>query len=241
MANSEDARKKETAGIVGWTTLAVMVAVAIGNRFITPFIMTAPVLIFVLRSDDSRSTTMMRELAWRWMATTLVAVLIATAFVPGRAASSFLFGPELSASVPRFLAGVGSAPWSVLWLLGMSLLFVLGTVLSGGIAGWILAGTFVCAAAISGSAVFGFSHNILQSAFIALSPWQWVFLAGLWFLLDPLSRFSQARVLRRGATFDFSRHKRPIVWGGGLILLSIILRIALVAPYASLARKLTIM
>jgi len=119
--------------------------------------------------------------------------------------------------------------------------FVAACLVSGGVLGALVLAGAVCAAAASAAAVFENGANILQCALIALAPWQWAFLVGLWLLFAPLAAFSRARLLRRpGPGFVMASHRRDLVWGAALVVAAIFLRLALAGGWSALARAWTL-
>ena len=84
-------------------------------------------------------------------------------------------------------------------------------------------------------------YNIIQMAFVAISPWQWCFMVGLVALYTPLSVFSRSRILGRdGAPFNWDHYRARILTGAGLLLLAFILRFALAGLYAHITRAITL-
>lgn len=229
----------ETTRLVMWTLGAVVVSLALGVHAVTPVLATVPFVYAVYRRR-AFETARARALAWRWSLALLLIVLAAAAFVLDRAWESVALGSATHTHARAWLAGDASAPWSALGMLAAAGAYVAASLVSGGILGAVVLAGAVCAAAASAAAVFENGSNILQSALIALAPWQWALLIGLWLLFAPLAAFSRARVLRRpGAEFSMTAHRRDLVAGAAITVLAILLRLVLAGGWSALARAWT--
>ncbi|MDH3197125.1 MAG: hypothetical protein OEO21_02690 [Candidatus Krumholzibacteria bacterium] len=229
----------ETTRLVMWTLGAVVVSLALGVGALTPLLATAPFAYAAYRRS-AFDATRARALAWRWSLALLLIMLAAAAFVLDRAWESVAFGSATLSGARAWLSGDATAPWSALGMLAAAAAFAAASLVSGGILGAVVLAGVVCAAAASASAVFENGSNILQSALIALAPWQWAFLLGLWLLFAPLAAFARARVLRRpGADFAMETHRRDLLWGAGLVLAAVLLRLTLAGGWSALARAWT--
>jgi len=229
----------ESTRLVLWTLAAVVVSLVLGVRAATPVLASLPFIQAVYRRAPF-APARARALAWRWSLALMLIMLASAAFVLDRAWEGVAFGSATLSGARAWLHGDAGAPWTTLDMLAIAVAYVVACVASGGLLGTVVLAGAVCAAAASASAVFEGGANILRSALIAVSPWQWAFLLGLWLLFAPLAALGRARVLRRpGAEFALPPHRRDLIWGTALVIAAIFARLVLAGGWSDLARAWT--
>jgi hypothetical protein len=124
------------------------------------------------------------------------------------------------------------------WLAIMPVALALFTLASGGILGVMFLSIFLADAAVSAAMIYARGVNLFPSTLIAISPWQWAFLAGAILLVPPLSTLSLARVFRRGlVSCDLEKVRREVIRAAALFALALVLRLALSSVYSNLAAR----
>ncbi len=227
--------------LVLWTGLAVVISTVLGLWWISPVICAAPLVHAVYRCGPGADLPRVRTLTIRWAIVMLVATLLMSAFVPGRVAGSVLFGKGAAITAESWLAGQGGPMWGLGWLAIMPVVLGAVTALSAGILGVALLSVLLADAAVSAALIYTHSTNLFPATLIALSPWQWAFLAGAVMAVPPLAGFSLANGYRRsGIPFDPVAARRELLWAGALFVLAIVLRIALSPLYTTLASRWTL-
>ena len=112
------------------------------------------------------------------------------------------------------------------------------TLASGGILGVMILSIFIADAAVSAAMIYATGVNLFPSTLVALSPWQWAFLAGAVMLVPPLSTLSLARVFRRELTSaDVKNTRQQVIRAAMLFALALVLRIALSSIYSNLVAR----
>ena len=227
--------------LVLWTGLAAVVSAVLGLWWISPVICAAPLVHAVYRRGPRADLPTVRAMTIRWALVLMVTTMLVSAFVPGRVAGSVLFGKGAEITAQSWLAGQGGPMWGLGWLAIMPVLLGAVTALSAGILGVALLSIFVADAAVSAAVIYAHSTNLFSATVIALSPWQWAFLAGAVMAVPPLAGFSLANGYRRsGIPFDPVAARRELLWAGALFALALVLRVALSPLYTTLASRWTL-
>lgn len=231
-------RPRETRD-VALTILAVCVSVWARSAWLSPLVLTAPLAFYLARGAaadiDSRDA-----LARRWSITVFITTMAAAALATPFALDSTPFAAELPLRIEQWLAGDGGPVLGARYMLVAGLATLILTAASAGIVGAMVLASILTLNAVAASLLISRGYNIVQMAFVAVSPWQWCFMVGLIALYTPLSVLSRERVLsREGAPFVWQQHRKRVLVGAGLIILAFVLRVALATPYVALVRHWT--
>jgi hypothetical protein len=235
-----DAIEEASPRIVLFTIVATAVAAAIGQWWLSPLLLVAPMVHLFVTSGRTMKPDRLDGLTIRWAVTVLLTVLIATAFLPDQTRESVAGGAGMDASVRAWLEGTGGPAWGLLWLAVVPVVVAAATVVSDGMAGWLLYGMLTAQAAIHASVIYERGTNLVLSTLIALSPWQWAMMLGLFLLIRPMRQRSFVHFPGEATTDDPEKTRRRLMIAGALIALSLVLRLALAGPYTKLAGLWTV-
>jgi len=240
-ASQKDRDNDGHAGLVPWTFLAAAVAATVGLWWLSPVLCAAPLIYVCLERGKPVNVSSLGITTIRWAIVVFVTTLLAAAFVPDRIPGSVLFGKGVEITVGQWLAGEGGPAWGLAWLAIMPVALALLTLVSGGILGVMFLSIFLGSAAVSASMIYAAGVNLFPSTLLALSPWQWAFLAGALLLVPPLSTLSLARVFRRELSgSDLKNVRRDVIRATALFALAIVLRLALSSVYTSIVARWTV-
>lgn len=226
--------------LVGATIAAAVVAVVIGVAALTPLIIAAPMVFVALRTEVPG--TNLRARLVRWFLTAVLSIGVLSVFVGERAVASLPFSTAMSQQLTRWLAaGETGDPVSALILAGAFVVAVGGSLVSRGVIGVIVLGVGACAVALHATVVYGDAHNIIQITLVAITPWTLATTAALMIAI-PESAAASRKVLG-GATGgpDWTQLRHPAMVCAGLIVVAVLLRLLVAAPYAALVRRWTLM
>jgi hypothetical protein len=245
MSNSKSAHTHTGHGdhdrhthLVPWTFLTAAIAATAGVWWISPIICTAPLVHTCWQRGKPVDVSHLGPLTIRWAIVLFVTTLLVAVFVPDRIPSSVLFGRGVESTVGQWLAGEGEPVWGLAWLAITPVALALFTLASGGILGVMILSIFIANSAVSAAMIYATGVNLFLSTLIALSPWQWAFLAGAVMLVPPLSTLSLARVFRRELTSaDVKNTRQQVIRAAMLFALALVLRIALSSIYSNLAAR----
>jgi hypothetical protein len=239
------ARAPEKPGnmIVVATFASTVIAVLLGVGLISPLLFAAAIFPFfygAMRHNDHRSGVV---LVFRWAVALVVSLLVVGVFVPDRLGAALPLSAEAVRTVETWIQTRGAAPPAdVKYLLWGMLAFLVASVVSGGLLGFIVGGVALGGAAYAALFVCRHGLNILQIGLVAIPVWQLsLFVAGA-FLLVPMSVFVFEKF--------FHIDKRPDDWallrrymyaGAGFFALSVALRYAAAGVWRTLLEKWTVL
>jgi hypothetical protein len=239
---TRDRQPKRAAhsGDVSVAMLAVAVAVWARAPWLTPLLLTAP-LAFYLARGAAADPEARYNLFRRWAITVLITTIAATAFAPMNAIRAVPWGDGAVTRIQAWMSGDAGPPLGALYMLVAGAAYLAGTALSAGIVGALVYSSVLALNAVYATILFSKGYNVLQIAFVAISPWQWCFLVGLFVLFTPLSMYSRQSVLARdGEPFSWDEKRRTMMVGAALLLAAFLLRFLLAGLYASLVRNWTV-
>lgn len=221
---------------------SVVAAVAIRVGALSPFLFTAAVFPFfyrALRRSDHRTGIV---LVFRWGFALFVSLLAIGAFLPGRLGAALPFSAQAADAVESWIRDPQAPPPAdigyVLW--GM-LAFLAASVMSGGLAGFVLAGTALGAAAFGAIVVFRHGLNLIQIALVALPVWQLSVFVAAAFLLVPASVFFFTRFFHVEKRIEDWQHLRRYMYtGAGFFALGMLLRYSTADVWRSLLERWTV-
>jgi hypothetical protein len=241
-AKTTEGKPKRTApsGDVTLALLAAVVAVWAGAPWLTPLLLTAPLAFYLARgsaSDEDARYFLFR----RWAITVLVTMMAATVFAPASALRAVPWGSEALTRIEAWMEGNAGAPLGTMYMLLAAVATLAGTVLSAGVVGVLVYSSVIALNAVYATILLSKGYNVILMAFVAVSPWQWCFLLGLFVLITPLSVFSRSRILSRdGSAFDWNEKRRTIMIGAALLVAAFLLRWVAAGPYTTLVRNWTV-
>ena len=224
------------------TIASVIVAVLIRVGVLSPIIFAAAVFPFfyhALRRNDHRMGVF---LVFRWMVTLLATLLAIGVFLPDRLGAALPLSDAAVQTIETWLGAPKTPPPAdagyLLW--GM-LVFLAGSLLSGGLLGFIVGAVALGGAAYGALFVCRHGLNIVQIAFVAFPVWQLsLFIAGA-FLLVPASIFVFERFFHIEKRMeDWARLKQYMYAGAGFFVLSILLRYTVAGAWRTLLDRWTV-
>lgn len=233
-------KEEASSRIVMLTIAAAAVSAAAGQWWLTPLLGVAPFVHLLATGGSRLSAERLDGLTLRWAATLLMTVLIATAFLPGQTRGAVPGGPGMDAHVRAWLLGTEGPAWGFVWLALVPIVIAAATVVSDGVAGWLLYGVLLLQLAIHASVVYERGTNLILCTLVALSPWQWALMAGLTLAIGPLRGRSLVHFLGAGPAIDPEKERRRLLIAGALVALALLLRLVLSTPYTRLAGHWTV-
>jgi len=218
-------RRRASAGNESLSTFfAVVVAVMVKVAWLSPLIVAAPYVAHRWKKRPSAATFR------RWGITVLVTTALATVFAPRHAFDSVLFGHGVPQHVDAWMHGDAGAPLGARFMLVALAAYLAGTVASVGFGGVVVAAVVLAINAVTAVYLCASGYNVVQMAIVAVSPWQWCFLVGLWFLFEPLASLARQRTIR---------DRRALVTGAVLVAAAFLVRFVAAGAYAALVRRWT--
>lgn len=220
---------------------SVVISVVIKVAWLTPLLHTAAVFWFFYAAMKQHRHRWALILIIRWAAVIFVTTVLLGIFVPTRVEAGILFSQRMTGELRAWLTGVGGPPVNYSYILWGVAAFLAGSLISGGMLGFVLGSVALGTAASATLFLFANGYNVLQIALIALPPWQWsVFAAGA-LLLVPTARPFFDRFLGWERVAEDKRALRLCMYGGAAgLALSLLLRLALAGVLRDLTTRWTV-
>lgn len=239
-APSKAPREDRQSADVLLTMAAIVVAVWAGAAWLTPLLITAPLAFYIARGAG-RQVAVHDALFRRWSITVLVMSMVVTGFAPPEAFAAIPFASVVTERVATWLTHGGNPPLGAGFMALSAAAFVVLTAASTGVAGALVFSAVLALNGAYATYLISQGYNVIEMALVAISPWQWCFLAGLVALYTPLAAFSRARLRGGGGkSFDWTRHRTRLIVGAALLAAAFLLRLTIAGPYTSLVRYWTI-
>jgi hypothetical protein len=225
------------------TVASVVLAVLIQVGALSPLLFTAAVFPFFYRSLRRSDHRFGVSLVFRWGVALFFSLLIVGVFLPDRLGAALPLSGDAVRTVESWIREARTAPPAdtgyLLW--GM-LAFLVASVLSGGLLGFILGAVAVGAAAYCALFVFRHGLNLFQIGFVAVPVWQLcLFVAGA-FLLVPASVIVFERFFHiEKRTEDWERLRQYMYLGAGFFAMSIVLRYLTAGAWRALIERWTVL
>ena len=225
------------------TFASVVVAVVFGIGLISPLLFAAAVFPFfygAMRRNDHRSGV---SLVFRWAVALFVSLLAVGVFVPDRLGAALPLSGEAVRAVEMWVRDQGtSPPADMRYLLWGMAAFLVASVISGGLLGFIIGAVALGGAAYAALFVCRHGLNILQIGLVAVPVWQLsIFIAGA-FLVVPTSVFVFEKFFHIDKrTEDWARLRRYMYAGAGFFALSVALRYVAAGVWRTLLEKWTVL
>ena len=221
---------------------SVVLSTLVGVGFLTPLFHVAAILPFYYHAMKIGEYPWSFVLIIRWAGAIFVTTVALGVFVPARAAEAQLLGPATIAAMETWLADPQSAPPAdfpyLLW--GMAV-FLIGSVISGGMVGLVVGSLAVGGAAVGALYLLEHGQNVVQILLTALPPWQWALFAGGACLLVPAARPFFDRFISHGTT---NQPAKPLIVfmyvGASCFLLSVVLRLSIADVWRQLVQGWTV-
>jgi hypothetical protein len=232
---------KENGRVVTLTVAAVVLSIVISVPFLSPLLLTAPIvrpLIRRIRSGDVGNTD---GAFLRWAITLFVSILVSAAFVRDRMVASFPFASDAARVAELTLAGIDGPPAGFVYLVVGIVAFVVLAAASLGIAACLLGSIALAVSAVVASVIYAYGTNVVLITLVAIPPWQWALFAASTLAFTPATILGGSRFYGIDAgSVAWEGLKRRSMIIAGLIVLSVVLRLALAGPYVSLVRNWTV-
>lgn len=224
------------------TIASVILAALIGVGVVSPLLFAAAVFPFfhaALRFGDHRAGLL---IVFRWALSLFVTLVIVGIFLPDRLGGSLPFAESAARSMQAWIAGSPSPPVDSRYMFWGMLVFLAGSVASGGLVGFVVGAVALGGAAYSALFVFRHGHNIFEAALVALPVWQLgLFIAGAFFIV-PAAVFVFERFLGAEKRLEDRGRLRLYVYvGAGFFALSILLRYATAGAWRTLLDRWTVL
>jgi len=225
------------------TFVSVVIAVLFGVGVISPVLFAAAVFPFfygMMRRNDHRSGI---RLVFRWAVALFLSLLIVGVFVPDRLGTALPLSGEAVRTVESWVQSQGaSPPADVRYLLWGMLAFLVASVISGGLLGFIIGAVALGGAAYAALFICRHGFNILQIALVAVPVWQLSLFAAGALLMVPMSLFVFERFFHINKRVEDWEHLRRYMYmGAGFFALSVALRYVAAGVWRTLLEKWTVL
>jgi hypothetical protein len=236
--------RENTGNLMVLLTLAsVVVSTVIGVAWVTPVLQVTAVFPFYYSAMKQHRHRWSLVLVVRWAAALFVATVLLGVFVPARMETSLLFSVRTVATLQSWIAGSqGGPPADYPYLLWGLAVFLVGSVISGGVAGFVIGASALGGAASGTLFLFEHGNNVVHITIAAVPPWQWsLFASGALFLV-PTSRPFFERFLRTERVVESKQVLLVYMYAGAACFgLSLILRLATAGIWQSFLQRWTIL
>jgi hypothetical protein len=225
------------------TIASVVVSTILSVGLLSPLLHAAAVFPFFYAAMKRRDHRWAVILVFRWAIALFATIVVVGVFVPGRLGSSIPLAQSTVATLNAWVTVPGSAaPADLSYLLWGMILFLVGSVVSGGSVGFLVGSVAIGGAAFGALFIFRHGFNIIQIALVAIPLWQLsLFVAG-GFVLVPVSHFVFERFLNvEKDPGDWPLLRNCMYIGAGFFLLSLIFRYATAGPWRSLLERWTVL
>jgi hypothetical protein len=225
------------------TIASVVVAALFRVDVVSPLLFAAAVFPFfygAMRRNDHRSGV---ALVFRWAVTLFVSILVVGVFIPDRLGAALPLSEEAVRTLEIWIRKQGTSPPGDLgYLLWGMFAFLVASLVSGGLLGFIIGAVAIGGAAYGALFVCRNGLNILQIGLVAVPIWQLcAFVAGA-FLLVPMSVFVFERffhIEKRAEDWEKLRHYMYV--GAGFFGLSVALRYIAAGVWRALLERWTVL
>lgn len=220
---------------------SVLLSTVIAVKFLSPIIQSLAVAPFYYSAMRRRMYHTASALVVRWAIVLFVSMMVIGVFVPSRFGRSVAFGRETAGAVEAWVtAGSQSPPADLPYLLWGGVAFIVASLASGGLLGLVGGATALGAAVYGALFLFKNGDNVIQVALIAVPVWQWCFFGACAALLVPMGTIVTQR-LHRNESLEEDRGalRRYMYYGGGLFLVSLLLRLSVAGWWLALATRWT--
>lgn len=223
------------------TIASTLMATMIGVPWITPILHASAVFPFYYRAMKQHRHRLTLALITRWAGAAFVTTMVLGAFVPSRVQDSLLFSAVTIRVVENWLAAIQGPPPAdypyILWGLAA---FLAGSMVSGGLLGFILASVAMGTAASGALFLFEQGNNVIQMMIVAVPPWQWTALACAGFLMVPAARLFFDRFVHAERVAEERRVIVVFMYAGGACFaLAVLLRWATADAFRNLLLRWT--
>jgi hypothetical protein len=222
------------------TIASVILSSIIAVAWLTPLLHAGAVFPFFYSTMRSRGAGWSLTLVVRWAAAVLAATIAVGVFIPARMQASQLFSARVVSALEAWLTSAQAPPPAdysyILW--GM-VVFLVGSVVSGGLAGFVIGSLALGGAATGALFLFEHGENIVQIALTALPLWQWsLFACGALLLVPAATPFFDRFI--KSAEED----RRPLRFymyaGAACFVLSVLLRLTTAGVWQRILQRWTI-
>jgi hypothetical protein len=223
------------------TITSVILSTIVGVAWITPLLQAGAVFPFFYVAMRRRGADSSLALVARWAGAVLVTTIVLGAFVPARMDASQLLSARTVSTLEAWLTSAQAPPPAdysyILW--GMAI-FLVGSVISGGLAGFVVGSLGLGAAATGALFLFEHGGNVVQIALTALPPWQWALFAGGALLLVPAATPFFDRFVRSEVKEEDRRPLRLHMYAGAAcFVLSVLLRLTTAGAWQQILQSWT--
>jgi hypothetical protein len=224
------------------TISSVILSAAIGFRWLSPILHVAAVFPFFSAAMKRHKHHGSLALAVRWAAAVFVTTIVVGIFVPGRVGASVPFAQLTTAALANWVRFPDAPPPAdYAYLLWGIVGFLLATLVSGGLLGFVLASVALGHAALGALFLFRYGENVIQITLVAVPLWQWGIIAAAIFMLVPTSLpFFQRYVRIKRVVEDRAVLRDFMYMGGALVIASLLLRVVTAGPWRTILREWTI-
>jgi hypothetical protein len=223
--------------------VAVVLSVASGMSFLTPVLTGAalgPFFYGAMKRNDLRNAF---SLTARWAVSVFITSCIVCMYLPGRTVASIPFADTMIRSFTTWLSGGSNgAPFGPAMMLGGVLLFVVLSLVSGGLAAILACGGAICGAAGVFSHMMRHGDNIFHITLLGLPPWIIAFALSVLFLVVPTALPFYKRIHGNASTeADTAIWRTYAIIGAALALAGIVLYLTLNSTWNTLLNACTVL
>ena len=227
--------------IVAASIAGVLLAILIALGPLTPVLLAAPAVPFYYRAMKAGARVAAFKLAVRWSLTVFVTVALVAGFVSGRTERAVPLAARTQTAIQNWIGTAdASPPADYLQLIGSLVIFAAVALLTGGAGGFVVGALGLASSACGAAYLFQRGDNLFHVLIIAVPPWLVCLFAACLFLLVPISSPFFSRLFGRPERTDGLDLRRYVYLGVGLLLGSLLLRLAVAGIWEGLTQRWTV-
>ena len=227
--------------MVGLSITGVLLAILIAVKPLTPILLAAPIVPFYYRAMKAGAYQAAFGLAVRWALSVFITVALTGGFMTARTEKAVPFAARTQTAIQSWVGTADAPPPAdYIHLAGGLVIFAAAVLVSGGAGGFVVGALGLASSAFGAAYLFQRGDNLFQVLIIAVPPWLLCLFGSCLFLLVPIAVPFFNRLSGRPEATDGLDLRRHIYLGVGLLLGSMLLRLAVAGIWAGLTQRWTV-
>ncbi len=228
--------------VVGAGSLSIVLSILFVLKPLTPILIAASVFPSFYSAMKKCLFRKALGLVVRWAVTIFLVSMIAGGFNPVRTEKSIPLAKQSVEIIHSWITEKdGAPPANYDYLIGGALVFTAATVISGGAVGFIVGALALASSGYAASYLFRQGDNIFHVLLIAMPPWHLSLFVACILLAVPAAFLFYNRFFKTEESHD----RRNILFytyiGSGLLLLSLVFRVAMAGIWKGFAESWTVL
>ena len=224
------------------TIVSVILSIAIGLSWLSPVLQVAALFPFFAAAMKGHHHHRSLALTVRWTGVVFATTVAVGVFVPDQVGQSVLFARLSTATITNWLGATDAPPPAdfryLLWGIAV---FLVATLLSGGLLGLLLTSITLGNAAVGALFFFRYGSNVIQISLVAVPLWHWGLIGAAVFMLVPASLPFFERLVKIERVAEDRRVLANFMYiGGAFLVTSMLLRLATADLWRNILREWTI-